>query len=77
MNCSSSYKSIAELKANGWEECFSFHYQLDNQWNMACDKVDLLKACNDYDVVLVRPDNEVEKKDGVEYLFKRKTKERL
>ena len=44
---------------------------------MACDRVEALRKNDDWEVVLVQGQNKKEEKDGVAYIYKRKTPQRL
>jgi len=84
MKCGYSDKTSEELKNEGWEECYSFHSDLKEQWDMACDVVEKTLMIGDekgvgdgdWEVVLARGESEAEKKDDVTYIFKRKTQKR-
>lgn len=76
IRCGISDKTPEELKNEGWEEFFSFHGRISEQWNMACDRVESAQKIGDWEVVLVNGQSELEKKDGVQYLFRRKTEQR-
>lgn len=84
MNCGYSDKVPEELKKEGWEEDYSFHSGIPEQWNMACEKVNGIlmigdergNGSGDWEVVLVRSEDENERRDGVTYIYKRKTNKR-
>ena len=76
MECGCSDKSEAELNADGWEEEWSFHARIREQWNDACDKVRVGQASGDWKFTAAHPDHEGQKKDGIWLLFKRKTEQR-
>lgn len=73
MPCDSTEKSIPELKKEGWENEWSFHARFPEQWDDACDKVEKLQRDGFWECVLVPGQDEMEKRDGVAYIFKRKT----
>ena len=76
MSCGFTEKTIKDLEKEGWERVFSFHSRNTSQWNRACDMVNDLQKIGDWEVILVGGQTEAEEKDGVQYLFKRKTKQR-
>lgn len=73
MSCISTEQSIAELEKDGWEYDWSFHARFPEQWNDACDRVEKSKVDGFWELILVQGQNELERKDGVAYLYKRKT----
>lgn len=73
MPCGSVEKPIAELEKEGWEYDWSFHIRLPEQWDDACDRVKKMKADGFWEPVLVQGQDEAERKDGVAYIYKRKT----
>ena len=73
MFCESVEKQIAELEQEGWEYDLSFHTGITEQWNNACDRVEKMNADGFWDPILVQGQNELERKDGVAYIYKRKT----
>lgn len=74
MHCESSDRLEGELKAEGWEEFFSFHIHISEQWNMACEKVDEAVKYSDWEVVVT---NKQDKRDEtVSVLYRRKTEQR-
>jgi hypothetical protein len=73
MFCTSTEKPIAELEKEGWEYDLSFHNRFPEQWNDACDRVEKIKADGFYEPVLVQGQTEEERKDGVAYIYKKKT----
>lgn len=76
MLCGYSDKKAKQLKEEEWEEAWSFHANITEQWSDACEEVKKLQAYGDWEVVLVKGDSEEEIRDGVTYIFKRKTKQR-
>ncbi len=72
MYAEDSGKTFEELDEKGWEQVFSFHARLPNQWNMAADKAEELKNEGGWDLVLAEDNTEEGKKDTVKYLYKRK-----
>lgn len=64
--------SEEQLIEGGWEEVFSFHRNITEEWIMACEKVKSLRASGFYDVILVNPDDEKFRKDNVQLLMRRK-----
>lgn len=72
MPCASINQPVEELKKDGWEYEWSFHTRFTEQWNQACDKVESLQKDGFWEVVLVQGQDELEKKDGVAYLYKKK-----
>jgi len=77
MPCSSTEKLIPDLEKEGWEYEWSFHAKITDQWNDACDKVKALQHSGDWEAVLVQNQDEDEKKDGVAYIYKKKTAQRI
>jgi hypothetical protein len=73
MPCALIEKSIAELEKEGWEYDWSFHTRFPEQWNKACERVEKIKADGFWEPILVRGQSEAERKDGVAYIYKRKT----
>jgi len=73
MACPSVERPIAELEAEGWEYDYSFHTRFGEQWNDTCDRVEKMKADGFWEPVLVQGQNEEERKDGIAYIYKRKT----
>jgi hypothetical protein len=73
MPCESIERPIAELEKEGWEYVWSFHSRCTEQWNDACDRVEKIKADGFWEPVLVQGQNELERRDGVVYIYKRKT----
>ncbi|MFH1979422.1 MAG: hypothetical protein ABII97_03505 [Patescibacteria group bacterium] len=73
MPCASVERSITELEKEGWEYDWSFHVRFLEQWNDACDRVEKIKSDGFWEPVLVQGQNEAERKDGVAYVYKRKT----
>ena len=76
MPCGYAEKTIPKLKEEGWEHEWNFHARDDQSWNDACKKVESLQRNGDWEVVLVKGQNELEIKDGVVYIYKRKTEQR-
>jgi len=76
INCPISEKSISELEKEGWEQFFSFHARIPEQWNMAVEKVDDAKRNGDWEVLDVKGESDLEKQDTVQYLYKRRTEQR-
>ena len=74
MPCGSSEKLIPELKEEGWKYEWSFHTKFLEQWNDACDRVERLQRDGFWKCVLVQGQDETERKDGVAYIYKKKTK---
>ncbi len=72
MPCGMTDKSIKELQAEDWECFFSFHHNIKEQWNMACEKAESAKITDLWKIVLVDGQNEEEKKDGIQYLYRRR-----
>lgn len=77
IHCSSTEKSIPDLKKDGWEYEWSFHTNSADQWNDACDKVEALQHDSDWKAVLVQGQDEAERKDSVAYIYKKKTPQRI
>lgn len=73
MPCATSERPTAELEQEGWESDWSFHTRLPEQWNEACDRVNTMIADGFWEPVLVKGQSDAERKDGVAYLYKRKT----
>lgn len=77
MKCEHSDKTAEELEKERWECVYSFHVNIPEQWNMACEKVDEAKGLiGDWEIVLIRGKNESERMDGVHYLYRKKTEQR-
>lgn len=84
MKCGYSDKTLRELESEGWERIYSFHSRIKEQWDMACDKVEGIlliggdgsSGKGDWEVILAMGDNKSERKDGVTYIYKRKTDKR-
>ncbi|MFA5954224.1 MAG: hypothetical protein WC817_01655 [Patescibacteria group bacterium] len=77
MPCRTTDKTIAELESEGWESLYSFHHTIPEQFQDACKRAEQATASGLYEVVLVLGQTELEKKDGVQYLYKRKTEKLL
>lgn len=77
MLCETTDKTIAELEQEGWEYLYSFHHNNPDQWQDACGKAQQAALDDLYEVVLVLGQNEEEQKDGVQYLYKKKTQKLL
>lgn len=77
MPCPSTEKLIYDLEKEGWECEWSFHTRFKEQWNDTCDKVEALQRNGDWKAILVQGQDEVEKKDGVSYIYKKKTAQRI
>ena len=73
MPCDSIDRQIAEIKKEGWEYDWSFHTRFPEQWNDACGRAERIKEGGFWEPVLVQGQDEAEKKDGVAYIYKRKT----
>ena len=73
MPCASIERPITELEQEGWEYDWSFHTGIPDQWNDACDRVEKIKADGFWEAILVQGQNKLERKDGVAYIYKRKT----
>lgn len=73
MPCGETKKLIPELEKEEWEYDWSFHAKFSEQWNEACDRVEKMQAGGFWEVVLVQGQNESERKDGIAYIYKRKT----
>ncbi len=73
MPCASVERPIAELKKEGWKHDWSFHARFPEQCSDACDRVEKIKTDGFWEVILVQGQNEAERKDGVAYIYKRKT----
>ncbi len=73
MPCESTERPIAELEKEGWKYDWSFHINIPEQWNQACERVKRLKADGFWETVLVQNQNEADRQDGVVYIYKRKT----
>lgn len=73
MLCGSTEKLIADLEKEGWEYDWSFHIRFPEQWNNACDRVEKMIDNGFWEPVLVQSQNEIEGRDGVAYIYKRKT----
>lgn len=73
MLCESTKKLIADLEKEGWEYDWSFHARFPEQWNGACDRVEKMAADGFWEPVLVQGQDEMERGDGVAYIYKRKT----
>jgi len=76
MNCPVSERSVSELEGEGWEQFFSFHARIPEQWNMAAERVDEAKRNGDWEVVVAQGESAEEIQDTVRYLYKRKTEQR-
>lgn len=77
MKCGVAKEPLDELKENGWEHELSFHSRFTDQWNDACGRVKTLQQNGDWETVLVNGQTEDERKDGVAYLLKKKTAQRI
>lgn len=78
MPCGYSDKSSEELQSSesreeGWVMEWNFHANDRGQWNDACKKADDLQKDGWWEVVWALPSDESVRKDGVTYVFKRKT----
>ncbi|RMD52175.1 hypothetical protein D6827_00575 [Candidatus Parcubacteria bacterium] len=73
MPCRATERSISELRQEGWEEDWSFHIRFTKQWNDACDLVRRLKKSGLFECVLVLGQTPEERKDGVAYVYKKKS----
>ena len=73
MPCRTTDKPAHQLIKDGFEYLFSFHAHILEQWNMACEKARDATSGGLWDVVMVFGQNEIEKKDGVRYLYRKKT----
>lgn len=77
MNCGVAKEPLDVLKENGWEYELSFHSHFTDQWNDACGRVETLQLNGDWDTILVNGQTEEERRDGVAYLLKKKTAQRI
>ena len=77
MPCGATDKTAAELEKEGWEYLYSFHHDIPEQWGDACGKAQIAMRDGLYEVVLVPGQSELEKKGGVQYLYRRKTQKLL
>lgn len=77
MPCGYIEKPKEELEKEGWVEDFSFHSNIAEQWNMACDRARDIKNSGDWEVKLKLDDQEGRRKDSVTYIYKRKTPQRI
>jgi len=73
MPCGSTEKLIPELETKSWKYESSFHTRFPEQWNEACDRVERLQRDGFWECVLVQGQNEAERRDGVPYIYKKKT----
>ena len=73
MPCETTEKTIPELEKEGWEYLYSFHCNIQEQWRGACEKAQEAIRSGLYEVILVPGKNELEKKDGIQYLYRKKT----
>ena len=70
MRCNTTDRTLVALKQEGWEDGWSFHTRLPEQWNEAYDKATTMLREN-WEVVLGQ--DEAERADGVAYLYKKRT----
>lgn len=73
MHCGSTERPVAELEKEGWRYEWSFHTRFTDQWNDACDRVLKMRSEGFWEPILVQGQNEMELKDGVGYIYKKKT----
>lgn len=77
MSCGSTKESIENLEKADWVYAWSFHIRFPDQWNDACDKVEAIQRNGDWEAILLQGQDELEKKDGVAYIYKKKTQQRI
>ncbi len=69
IRCGISDKTEEELRDQGWIEAWSFHRQIPEQWNEACQKIDGYNKIEGYQVTLANPTNELQRRDGIQLIF--------
>ena len=75
LDCHVSEKNPKELEAEGWEQFYIFHGTNPEQFALACQRVNDISR-DDWDVFLVNDPTKLGKKNGVQYLYIKKTASR-
>jgi hypothetical protein len=76
MPCGYVEGTLADLEQSGWMHEWSFHANVKEQWDSACDKAAALQRTGDWEIALVKGQTREEILDGVTYMVKKKTAQR-